>query len=76
MLEVNECFANAIKCSDFRCESLKKTYTLSDEKEKLGQVTFVLSVSKDIGNSNRHRRFYTESTAEKIKSQTVTIAEM
>lgn len=69
LLDVNECFANAVKCSDFREESIKKFYELKTGKEDLGSLAFVFKVSKDIANSNRHRRFYTESTQEKIKMQ-------
>lgn len=69
LLEVNECFANAVKCADFREESIKKMYELKNGKEDLGSLSFVFKVIKDIGNSNRHRHFYTESTLEKIKMQ-------
>lgn len=68
-MEVNECFANAVKCHDFRSESIKKANVLMSEdgKTEHGQITFYFSVTKNIGNSNRHRRFYTESTEERLK---------
>lgn len=69
LLEVNECFANAVKCNDFRSEAIKKVYDLNDGQEDVGTITFLFSVTKDIGNSNRHRRFYTESTQETKKKQ-------
>lgn len=69
LLEVNECFANAVKCHDFRSESIKKVNVLMSEDGKIehGRLTFYFSVIKNIGNSNRHRAFYTESTEEKLK---------
>lgn len=69
LLEVNECFANAVKCHDFRSESIKKVKVLMSEDGKIehGRTTFYFSVIKNVANSNRHRRFYTESTEEKSK---------
>lgn len=69
LLEVNECFANAVKCGDFRSESIKKIFDLNDGQEDVGKITFIFGVTRDIGNSNRHRRFYTESTKETMKNQ-------
>lgn len=66
---MNECYANATKCSDFRSETIKKVYDLNDGKVNIGKISILFSVTKDIGNSNRHRRFFTESTKELIKSQ-------
>ena len=68
MIDVNECFANAVKCSDFRSEAIKKIFDLNDGMENMGKIAFTFSVSKDVGNSNRHRRFYTDSTKQLIKS--------
>ena len=64
-VEVNECFANAIKCGDFRSESIKKAYELAEGKTMNGTVKLIFSIVKNIGNSNRHRRFYTEATQQK-----------
>jgi hypothetical protein len=70
-VEVNECFVNAVKCSNFRSESIKKGYELIEGKVDYGKVTIVFSVSKNIGNSNRHRSFYTEATLATLDKQAV-----
>ncbi|CRK96642.1 CLUMA_CG010059, isoform A [Clunio marinus] len=66
ILEVNECFANAVKCSDFCSESIRKSLDLTQDDTE-GKLVISFSVRRDIGNSNRHREFYTESTKETMK---------
>ncbi|CAG9798688.1 unnamed protein product [Chironomus riparius] len=70
-LEVNECFANSIRCNDFKEESLRKTYDLTDDSKCLGKVSLNFSIIKDVGNSNRFRKFYTASTAERLKLEAI-----
>lgn len=64
-LDVNDCFANSVNCLDFCSETIKKSVELKDGKKTVGKMALTVSVGKDIGNSNRHRRFYTESTRAK-----------
>jgi hypothetical protein len=67
ILEVNECFANTVRCNDFKQQSLKKRCELEQDGGSVGSISFIFSVIKEIGNSNKYRKFYTESTAEKAK---------
>lgn len=64
-IEIRECFAKAVMCRDFRSESIKSSYELTDGKTDLGTVNFCFSVMKDNVNSTRHRHFFSESTSER-----------
>lgn len=68
-MEVNECFANTVRCRDFKQQTLKKTCELEQSGNVVGTLSFTFTVIKQIGNSNRYRKFYTESTAEKAKNE-------
>lgn len=67
-LDLNECFANAVNCNDFRSETIRKVFNLGEGKSATGEVTLQLCVLKDVQNSQRHRRFYTESSLENRKN--------
>lgn len=67
ILEVNECFANTVRCNDFKQQSLRKHCELEQDGGIVGSISFIFTVIKEIGNSNKYRKFYTESTAEKTK---------
>lgn len=70
-MEVNECFANTVKCNDFKQQSLKKFCELEQSGNPIGSISLIFTVIKEIGNSNRYRKFYTASTAEKVKMEKI-----
>lgn len=68
-MESNECFANTVKCDDFKQQSLKKTCQLEEAGVLVGEISLIFTVIREIGNSNRYRKFYTESTSERLKME-------
>lgn len=75
ILEVNECFANSVRCNEFKEEVLRKTYDITDDSNCLGHVSISFVIIREYGNSNRFREFYTLSTAERLKLQQVKAGE-
>lgn len=69
VLELSECFCNAVKCRDFRTESIKKVFDLGEGKQSAGRLSLLFSVTREVQNSYRHRRFYTEATQENLSRQ-------
>lgn len=61
-MDLNACFLKAIKCGDFRSETLKKAFDISSGSKSVGKATIEFKVSIDWESSEIHREFYTHCT--------------